>query len=434
MSRREWDGVSAEYGVKFSYPRMLGAYLAVNAVPDLWMMIDAPDCATMRAEMIYDNHDWNSTVLAEDGKHRIACTSVGPDSVATDRREVLAAHMERLASQEGKYLLVYPAPAVALVGIDYRAIFDRVKHRVPMELMMVSHTESLGDWVSGYEQIVDQLARTVPLPEVPRKEDGVAVVGYFWDRNEADHHANITELRRLLEGLGLSLESVWLSGVPSSDLAAVAGASTIIALPYAGEAAGILAERTGAKVVQTGLPVGLAGTVKWLHEVAEATGRASGAEGFIREEATRHYELLAKPALRYFRNRDFLVCTEGYLAVAVADMVRELGGLVRLVACSGRTPDYDPGPFGELLAAPEVRSLGFRIKEIAEASSLVPVIICNEQAVSTTRSLPIAGVFLGFQSPGTHHLYDAPFMGFRGAVSLVDRIVNAIPTAMCFHR
>ena len=434
MSSGEWDGVSEEYGVKFSYPRILGAYLAVNAVPDIWMMVDAPDCATMRAEMIYDNHDWNSTVLAEDGRHRIACTSVGPDSVATDRREVLAAHMERLAVQEGRYLLVYPAPAVALVGIDYRAIFDRVKDRVSMKLMMLSQTESLGDWVSGYEAVVDELARTVELPAVSPRENGVAVVGYFWDRNEADHGANVAELGRLLEGLGLSLESVWLSGEPTAELADMARASTIISLPYAGAAAATLAARTGAQVVETGLPVGLEGTVTWLEAVAAATGRTQAAAGFINREAARHYEMLAKPALRYFRNRDFLVCTEGHLAVAVADMVRELGGLVRLVACSGSAPDYDPGPFGEVLAGPEVRSLGFRIKEIAEASSLVPVIICNEQAVSTTRSLPIAGVFLGFQSPGMHHLFDAPFMGFRGAVSLVDRIVNAIPTAMCFQR
>jgi len=432
--KEAWTRALERFGIRFGYPRILGTYLAVNAIPDVWMLVDSADCATMRAEFIHDNHDWNSTLIAEDGKHRIANSGACPDSIVMDRRELLAGLMRDIGQEEGSYLLVYPSPITALLGVDYDSVFESVKDSVEMKMLTIRPVESLGDWVSGYCHVMETLARNIELPDVVREPDSVAVVGYMWDRNEADHRANVAELGRLLNGLGLDLKSVWLSGAPTTGLADVAGADTIIEFPYAGSAARILAERTGARIVTTHLPVGLEATCRWMELVAGATGRAERAREWLDSEAGHYYAALSKAVLRYFANRDFIVCTESHLGCAVARMLTEFGGNVRLLACSGRRVEPDERIARLTLYSPEMRRLGGQISEIVDGASLLPVVIANEQAMATIPTVPVAGVFLGFQSPGTHHLFDAPFLGFRGTLSLVDRIVNSLPVGFLLHR
>ncbi|MBM4354969.1 MAG: hypothetical protein FJ109_14480 [Deltaproteobacteria bacterium] len=200
MNRREWDDVLTEYGIRFGYPRVLGAYLGVNAVPDIWMLVDSADCATLRAEMIQDNHDWNSTLLSADGRHRIANTGLCPESVVLDRRELMAAQMMAIGRQPGSMLLAYPSAVASMVGVDYDSIYRRVEDRMGMPVVTIRPVEALGDWCSGYAQVMEAVAQNVKLPEVGRRPGAVAIVGYLWDRSEGDHEANVAELGRMLSG------------------------------------------------------------------------------------------------------------------------------------------------------------------------------------------------------------------------------------------
>lgn len=433
------DGqVLEELGVRFGYPKIVGAYLAVNAIPDVWMLIDSPDCGTLRSEMIQDNHDWNSTLISPDGRHRVANTGVGPDAIALDRRQRLASQMLAIGKEEGSYLFVYPAAAVSLIGADYDAVWRTVSDRMRMKVVAVKQVQALGQWVSGYGLMLEELARCIQPPAGwkpgdldPRK---VAVVGYLWDRNEADHAANVAELGRLLAGAGLELATVWLSGKPTADLSRVFGAGTLVELPYAGDAARILAERTGAQVVSTGLPVGLSATRSWLMAVAGAAGSGAQAEAWLASQMPEYYRALAKPVTRWFAHREFLVCTEGHLAAAVAGMLREMGGVVRLVATSGPSPAVDLGGMGIVLHSPDLMQLSKAIHEVSQSASLAPVLVANEQAISILSTIPLAGVFLGFQSPSVHHVYPAPFMGLEGALCLTDKLANSIPLSLCLHR
>jgi nitrogenase molybdenum-iron protein alpha/beta subunit len=424
-----------EYAITYGYPRILGAYLATNALPDVWMLVDSADCATLRAEFIQDNHDWNANLMAVDGRHRVANSGVCPNALIHDRRKNLAEQMVAIGNSPGRYLIPYPSAMTAMVGVDYRSIYDEVKERIALDYLPVRPVEALGDWLSGYAQIMEAVARQLPLADGALDENSVSIVGYMWDRNEADHQANVQELSRLLQTLGLSLESVWLSGRPTAELAGVGRSKWLLEFPYAGKSATILAQRTGAEVISLPmLPVGLGGTIAWLESIAQATGRSALCRRLVDAEVPGLYRAVAKAATRYFLNRDFFIATDGHLAAAVGRMVWEMGGIVRLLVGSGALPDAEVGPSVERHLHPGLTTLGRRIYELFEASATVPVLICNEQAVNTIQTIPLAGVFLGFQCPGTHHLYSAPFMGFAGALCLTDKIVNSLPVAFTLHR
>ena len=432
MMRSGWREVVDSLGVRLGYPRILGVYLAVNALPDLWMLVDSPDCASLRGEFIQLNHDWNSGLLSQDGRHRIASTGVSPDSIALDRRQEIAVQLRRIASAGGNFICVAATALSALVGVDYEAVFRSLDGDIGPRYLPLRCVDSLGDWVSGYAQVMEALAVEIPLEETRLDPDEVAVVGYLWDRNEGDHRANLIEMKRLLTALGLNLSCVWLSGEPSTELAKVAGAGTIIEMPYAGNAARILAGRTGAKVVRAGLPIGVGGTLRWLEEVAAATSRQDAVAALV-VEADQHAQILFQPATRFFAGRDFAVCTEGHLGAGIAAFVEEMGGEVKLLATSGQEP-LVPVLAEEHLHAPPLPLLGTKLRELFADSGSLPVFIGNEQAASSVFTVPFAAVFLGFQSPGIHRLHDSPFMGFSGALWLADQVVAAIPTALLFHR
>jgi len=397
------------------------------------MLVDSPDCAVLRAEMIQDNHDWNADLIRQDGRHRIAGTGVGPDTIVVDRRKQLAAQIQAIGRQTGEWLFIYQTPVAAMVGTDYAAICRSVQQDIRMRAVSVPPLEAGTDWVSGYAQICEIVASRVQLEKLTIDSDIVAIAGYMWDRNEADHTANLAEIERMLSAIGLRLGAVWLSGRPTPHLASVASAGTVLEFPYAGRTARLLAERTGAKVVPVGLPVGLEGTVEWMRTVAAATGRQAEAEKWLAAEVPRCYEAVCKPVLRFIQNRDFMVCTDGILAAAVARLVSELGGRVRLLAGAGPLPHVDIGPAGKLLDAVDCRTLGIEIHRIYESSNRIPVLVGNEPAMCSITSLPVASVPLGFQSAVCHHLFDAPFMGLRGTLCLVDQIVNSLANPLFWN-
>ena len=421
------DKLTDDFGAPFGYPRIVGAYLAVNAIPDTWMLVDSADCATLRAEIIQDNHDWLSTLIQVNGKYRIASTGVCPHSIVLDRRENLVEQIVVVGGEDGAFLFIYPAPVTALVGIDYRTLVEEAGDRLKMEALVVAPLDSVGDWVSGYVHIMEMVAEHLTLPSVEKSGDKVAIVGYLWDRNEADQQASLAELLRLVRELGLDPVCTWLSGESTSGLSRVAEASRIIALPWAGRAASILAERTGADVVELGIPLGAEGTLRWVEQLGAATGRTEQASRLIEREAPDLYRKLSRPVVRHFQGRDFLVCTEANLGVAVAEMIDEFGGNVRLLATAGdRTL-----PLREDLAETVVENgtmerIRGHIFRIAESAAGTPVVIGSERGLLAARGAGLIPVPLGFQSGAFHHLYDTPFLGPAGALSLADRIGNAI--------
>jgi nitrogenase molybdenum-iron protein alpha/beta subunit len=416
------------FGAPFGYPRVLGAYLAVNAIPDTWMVVDSADCATLRAEIIQDNHDWLATLITEDGHYRIASTGVCPHTIVLDRRDMLAEQFAVVAKERGAFMFIYPAPVTALVGVDYRNVLASIEIPEETTALVVDPVDSVGNWVSGYSHMMELVATHLPLPEVPGKRKGtVALVGYLWDRNEADHEASVEELKLLLSQVGLETTSVWLSGCPTADLQRVVEAETILALPYGRGAAQILGSRTGARVVDVDLPIGLDATVAWVESLVAELGLPSTALAAMEVNAAEAYRRASKAVMRHLVDRTFAICTESLLGARIAAMVLEMGGDVQLLATAGEElSEADSRLAHVVLENPTMERVAAALRDVADNAQGWPVLIGSERGLAAVEPGRFAVVPMGFQAGGTHHLFSAPFVGFAGALSLLDRIGNAI--------
>ncbi|HNT96657.1 MAG TPA: nitrogenase component 1 [Elusimicrobiales bacterium] len=409
-------------------PYLLGVYLAVNAVPDAAVMVDGPSCVITKADYIAGNHDLHSTLLSCDGRHRVMCTVTSTMPQPPNPEDKLSALLESAAGS-GLYgvVLLTGLPFMRLIGMDYEGIASRVRSGAPVAVVPPLSLE--GDWLDGYAKALDALVSALPVRRVRKRRRSAVIAGYLFDRNERDHSANISGLKRLLAAAGVDLLAVLPGGKEFKSWERAREAELVISMPYGRQAAARLAAMTGARLVETGLPVGIGGTSAWLASVRAAAGLKGPLPPVLAEleRATRRELAPAQAALAH---HNIVFAGDPYLYSALRGFALEL--CMRVPAAfigSLSRPLSAPGPAAKLVMfAPEVA-------EAAEALAALgrydrPHLgVCDSLAITAGLTGGVPAVELGFPSYAHHCLSDEPFMGYEGARSLAGRLLNALQSA-----
>jgi nitrogenase molybdenum-iron protein alpha/beta subunit len=259
----------------------------------------------------------------------------------------------------------------------------------------------------------------------------------MFDRYEMDHAANLSELRRLLGLLGLRTGCVLLGGEELARLRRVASAGTIVTLPHAHAIEGELATITGRRTVATDLPVGFAGTSAFLRRVAAATGVApERVEAAIDRELARAAPPVARVADR-LKGLRVAVALDTPMAAAVTAWLTELGVTVPIV-CLTDGEEADEAAF---LAAAERMGAAFRERPVILAGASRNRALAAMRQEAARRPIPVVVgssfhqlhiwggwvvVEIGYPSIEKHWPYPMPWLGFNGAVALVQRLCDAV--------
>jgi len=403
---------------------LLGVYLATNAIADAATVVDGPDCAFFKAEYIHGCHDLNSRLLDGLGRHRILVTHTTTDDIAQSvgagvRRRVQDAH--RIGGIG--LVLVTAMPMVSIIGLQYDQLLRELPP-LPLDVVAVPGRSLQGDWLDGYADVLTALATAVkPTPE-PLDAESVSIIGNFMDRNEEDQRGNVRELRRLVEGVGLRLESLWLGGSDWATLGRAARSSTLVTFPLGAEAGRRLAERTGAQVVDVQTPLGLARTLAFVRALGAATGRHREAERFAEAERSSCVAPLEWVVPHYFLGLRVAISAPPDLLGGLWELLTELGMEVVDAVSPSRPRD---GCDANALDGLEV---GFDVdfdQKRWEGDRRPELLIGDTWATGpAVAALPV--VELGFPSYLDHAVYDRPVLGYRGHTALVQRILSALAT------
>jgi nitrogenase molybdenum-iron protein alpha/beta subunit len=413
------DAPLADYRLRFNFPYLIGVYLAVNAVRDAYLLVDGPDCAFLKAQHVWGRHDQHSTLLSPDGDHRVLFTAA--DGRKPGKLSELRAQVRRLPGAE--IVLFVPLSATAYPA-EQAAAEPEAGPAGEQPWIPVPGRSLESDWLGGYGAVLEALARELPLERDEGDERAVGIVGYLFDRNEADHHASVAELERLIAGLGLRLVSTWLAGGGRAELAAIGRAQTIVSLPYGRAAARALCERTGARLVELDLPMGLEGTTGWLQALGAELGRKDDAAAVVKRELAATVPRLARAVGRFFLNKRFVLCQDPFVAHGLAGLLSELGGVV-----DGGIVPAMPSHVAELVAGDRLEQAGlvYQPRE-HELVAMVQAVDCDLSITNSelVRLLASPCIELGFPCVHHHALFDSPLVGFRGALLLAQRIVNEL--------
>ncbi len=415
----------------------VGVNLAVNAIPDAWLVVDGPNCVLFRTTQIQGNHDWNADLMRSSGLHRVADTDCTPDRAAVGDARILEDRLGRIDRLDECELILLSAMApVAVTGRQYDGIVQRMDPPLQTPVIHLPSGSLTSDWLSGYAQTLDALARQLPLDGPAGAADEVGIVGYLMDRNEADHGANLRELARLVEAAGGRYAGCWLAGGGLRQLQRAGRAGTLVSLPYGREAARTLADRTGARLIECHLPVGLEGTSRFVGQLAAALGHSDPAQAWLAAEqagAARKLEWILPK--RLFGKR-LVIIADPHLGAALGQAMIELGCRVPLriywstqahVEASERPRE------GHLLTNPQPEDVLAALRILCgDGCSAPDLVLTNSQALSILRRPPgldLPWLEIGFPSFHHHALFDAPWLGLSGTLCLVDRVANALAQA-----
>ncbi|MBI5481533.1 MAG: hypothetical protein HY906_21935 [Deltaproteobacteria bacterium] len=443
--------LSADLTVRATLPRSIGLSLAINAVPDAYLLLDSPHCAFRRLAYIQGNHDLESTLTTFPGLPRVTNTELSPLKVIKNRDADLREQLLVLASRPASGAVLVDAVAMAqITATDYGRLCDDVAHETGRPVLAVPHRSLTSDYLTAYADVTEALAAGLPLsPRRSGTRRRVAIVGYLWDRNEGDHRANRLELHRLFQALDLDLVAVWLSGQTTAELQRVQEADLIISLPYGRRAATVLADRLGCQLVRGEVPFGVAATLRFLFTLGAATGREAAALRFAEQELAAVLPKLKWAVPFAFLHRRLGYVGDPHLYVGMRDLAALLGCSLRFAAftnlprhardAEASTPSppssldlpadirlllgeaVPPEP-ATILSYPHARELEQTLERLGRDQEL-DLLVTNSFGFLTRR---MGIVELGFPSYHSHALAERPFLGTRGALSVVERMMEAL--------
>ncbi len=415
-----------QFSTPYRIPFQLGLFMAINAISDLYGIIDGPDCLYRKAEWIHGRHDLRSTLLDAIGEHRIVPTLVNSEAVVTSDGREVARRIRRVARLRGVgAAVICSMPHVTIIGTQYDRLIADLQPEVPFPLLEVNGRSLDGDWVDGYADTLEALANTIALDGRAPDEDAVAVIGYLMDRGEEDHRGNIRELERMVAALDLDLRSVWLSGSPYRALARAGSARTLLALPYGQAAARALARRTGARVVDVPVPLGLGATRTLLRALARATGRVEAAERFINAEHARLIPRLEWVIPHYFAGRRIAFAGDPAMFAGFHELATEIGMIVEFMCASARAREELAPPadgYTSVLHAPPEATLRRVLEDSSRAG--LDLLVCDSLAMDCARQGETEVLNFGFPCFERHALSDSPFLGFNGWMWLLGAMTN----------
>lgn len=407
----------------YTLPYQLGIYLAVNAVPDACLVVDGLNCALPKADLLAGNHDLNSTLFSPLGRHRVVATMTGP-LPQQDNPDKKLSKLLQAASDTGGFgaVLVTGLPYMNLAGMDYDGIASGIKGRAPVAAVPALSLEE--DWLDGYDRALEALVSALPPRRRAKKKRSVALAGYFYDRGEGDHRANLAEIKKLLGLAGLELACVLPGGAPFKSWEKALSAGLVVSLPYGRRAAARLAAVSGAKLLETGLPVGFSGTSAWLRAVRVAAGLKGPLPPAL-AAAERAAAAAVSPALAPLEHAVLLFAGDPYLYAAVSAFARELGLRQGPAFLNSRSRPLPPGAAAPLLLfSPGVSEAAGALAGLGEYEAPA-LAVCDYFARAEGLAGSAAAVELGFPSYTRHCLHDEPFMGYAGAKALAGRLLNA---------
>lgn len=399
-------------------PYQIGVYLGINAICDAALLNDGPNCSIPKAEFIYGNHDINSTLFSKDGTHRIFYTMSHPIKQKGNPEYKIETMLSILA-ECGKFGIVFATalPFQSLTGIDYDGIAACIDKKVPVVAVPPKSMEL--DWLGGYSAILEAAASALDY-NVHRKKNTVTIVGYLFDRNEGDHKGNIRELRHLLALCGLDLTCVFPDGGFFSNMQKAAEADYIISFPYSRNAARSISRRSGAKLIETDIPIGFKATTEWIEKICCETGRPLPETILIEERrARRQYNKFAS----VLRHKPVIFAGDPYLFDAINKFCLELymRPNTAFLDCYPRKVRTLPARLLFRPSSESARNMATALEDYEKPTALIG----NSFSFTEKFATNIPFVELGFPSYSFHCLMEEPFMGYAGTLCLAGRMLNA---------
>lgn len=415
---------------------MDGAMMAAAAVPDSVLIYVGAACITEHFRNTYLVADWGQDLVLDGPRTRLALTFSDLTAGVLGTTEAIEKTARRvLAVRRPSCFFLAELSRVTLAGEDLVGVAMDLRERTGVPSVALSSRFLTRDHDAAFRAAIEGLADSLPDAAF---EGGpipgtAAVIGYLYERHEADQRANTACLEGLLRGVGLDPLPTWLSHAPVPDLARAARASVLAALPSGREAARRIQARSGATIVDVELPVGVAGTEDFLNRLAEAAGSAARPETVVVAGLHEAWPLLERAVLtRLAGRRVALAALPEWLPGLARTMAQDLGMGVAVRVRRGRAadpsdPDSPASQDPDRDHDPSVLTWNRHLSRALREGGLDVVVGSSwERNAVQGDAAQVPYLEFGYPCFSWHDLTGRPSLGVAGVLTWAERLAGAI--------
>lgn len=278
----------------FPVTYLVWVLLWINAIKDSYLWIDSPDCFFFKNDFVQWNHDITSNLRQADWKHKFLSTIADADNVIWNRNNRFIETLKIVYEQDFvKQLFVSSMPMSQIVWTDYDWIIKEVKesYKTNKPIFNIPSRSMTDCWLDWYSDLLFSIAKNIDIDWWKTEKTNIAIIWNLFDRGEWDCIANVEELKRIIESLGLNVVSIWLDWWKFEDILNVKNAWTIISLPYWRKAAKKIANRLDADLLELDLPFWFDKTGEFINTIWEHFNVEEKAKKFIEKELTLYNKI-----------------------------------------------------------------------------------------------------------------------------------------------
>ncbi len=324
-----------------------------------------------------------------------------------------------IASDKPKVVFLQPSAVPEVVGMDMYAIAKLLQDNYPdTPLIPLGHGSFAISQHKGVEEALTVLAQTLPEAREKTPEPTFNIIGSCPDL--FNFGADALEIRRLMkEAFGMEKICVFSSDCSVTDIRNMGGAHINLVFRREGiPAAKVLEEKFGTPWI-FGRPYGMKATTAWLRSVGEVLGRAPDEE-FIKKE-TDMFELMADRPRRTLQNNQWSYPNEAVLTIGGHyDVVKGIRDYALGEMHLNRGPCWCDCP-----------EMGDEDIPYYSEKEWIPIVSAHDKGylMFSGEALRWAGKNLSLQIANPDvgqriHPWGAPFVGYRGAVNLMNLWIN----------
>lgn len=425
--------------------KMTGVSVATHAMSDGFLLMHTGVGCKYKAAAQVAQHDW-----AKHPNRREAWTQVGEVALIKGSGERIGPFARSWYERRRPgFMGVVSAYFIELTGEDIRDLVADTAKSLPCPMGVIHTAAPNGGFFDGYATTMLEVLKSMDWKQPSTKPKSASTLGFFFHRYEPDLKADVAQVRQLVKASGLESGPVFFSGAPYAELAEGPQSQVVIQLPYLNpverKLKRVLKKRD---VVKLDLPIGIAGTSRFVRELTAATGGNTAlAEAWIKKrvDAVRpHFSHVTTN----FHGLRVCLFADGPLAAGLASLLREMGARIALIGLRDRVTGgehelrrvveangLELGEDCEVLVEPSLMTMRKRVLALAEAQEIHAVIgssielgVLSEAASVRGASGRTALIETGFPSKDHHCALAAPTFGYSGALVWAQRVLDAVMT------
>jgi hypothetical protein len=395
------ENLIEKYSQLYGSPYLTWIFMWVNAIKDIALFVDGPDCIFYKSDMLYKTHDLYSDLKQASIDTKLYFSWVMPNKMIRWYDNKIKRKLW-LINENPKFNLwvVTCMPVTGLLATQYNNIYwDFEKDFI----FIPSFTDKFRiDW---YSIFLKELAKNIQLDEKKEKNKfNISIIWYLFDRNEWDNFWNIEELKRIMWLIWVEINSIWLNWWNYSDLSKVEKSELLVSLPYWKYASKVLKKKLEVDVLELDIPFWLKNTINFVKSIWEKLWIDKRLiDNIISSEFKKVKNKIDLLNEKRFLNKNFVYAWDPFLETSIKDI-------------------------WDFLWMNHIKTYSYTWSKQAKYQDIwdinIDLVIWNSD-FSFWWNDTIKFEF-GFPSYNTHFLTNRAFMGFEWVLNFVERLYEKL--------